>query len=258
MPRLRALIFDIDGTLAETERDGHRVAFNRAFADLGLDWRWDDATYCRLLSVTGGKERILHHWRSVDPDGASRPWTQTRVADIHRRKSAHYETLVSQGAIALRPGVRRLLHEARDAGVRLAIATTTTLGNVTALLRHGLGADGEAWFEVIGAGDVVPRKKPAPDIYLKVLGDLKLRPEDCVAVEDSAHGLAAAAAAGLDTVITRSTYTRSDTFPGAVAVLDHLGEPDTPAEGTVRDLPWRGHVSLRTLETWHGTLAAAG
>lgn len=258
MPRLRALIFDVDGTLAETERDGHRVAFNRAFADLGLDWHWDDATYCRLLAVTGGKERILHFWRTMDPEAASRPWTHTRVADIHRRKSAHYEALVSQGAITLRPGGRRLLKEARESGLRLAIATTTTPGNVSALLRHSLGAHGEGWFEVIGAGDMVPRKKPAPDIYLKVLDELALAPNECLAVEDSAPGLAAALAAGLDTVVTRSTYTREECFPGALAVLDQLGEPDAPAEGAVRELPWRGHVTPRTLETWHGTLAAGG
>ncbi len=150
------------------------------------------------------------------------------VARLHAAKTRHYTELLAAGGIPLRPGVRRLLAAARAAGLRLAIATTTTPANVSALLRHALGPDAESWFEVIGAGDVVPAKKPAPDIYYYVLERLGLAPAACLAFEDSENGLRAARGANLATVVTVNDYTRGHDFGGAAIVLDHLGEQDRP------------------------------
>ena len=162
---LQALLFDVDGTLADTERDGHRPAFNQAFADAGLDWHWDAALYGKLLAVTGGKERMKYYIDRFRPDYRKPDNFDELVAGLHQAKTRHYSALAAKGGIPMRPGVRRLLAEARAAGLRLAIATTTTPENVTVLLEHSLGPGTPDWFEVIAAGDIVPAKKPAPDIY---------------------------------------------------------------------------------------------
>jgi HAD superfamily hydrolase (TIGR01509 family) len=250
-PTLQALIWDVDGTLAETERDGHRVAFNRAFAEAGLAWQWDVATYGELLKVTGGKERLLHWWRRVDPAAAADPRAAGVIGRLHERKTAHYVGLVEAGGVALRPGVRRLIGEAHAQGVVLAIATTTSQANVDALLRTTLGDAAPRRFAVVGAGDVVAAKKPAPDIYRWVLDRLGLPPEACLAIEDSAAGLAAAHGAGLAVVLTRSLYTLDEPADAALADLDGLGSAATPACGRVLLRPWQGRVDLATLRRWH-------
>ncbi len=224
------LIFDIDGTLADTERDGHRVAFNRAFQEAGLDWDWSIDLYGNLLDVAGGKERILHYIDTYEPSFASPNGLEDFIEKLHTPKSQHYKSLVREGLISLRPGVRRLIQEAREQGVRLAIATTSSLDNVLALLETTLGSDSPAWFETIAAGDVVPHKKPDPAVYLHVLEVMNLQPENCVAIEDSYQGLQAALQAGLKTVITLNDYTRHQDFSGAALVLSHLGDPDAPFE----------------------------
>lgn len=226
MKTLQALIFDVDGTLADTERDGHRVAFNLAFAEHGLDWNWDEGLYGELLTVTGGKERIRHFVERHATDVAGRPDFNALVAALHATKTEHYVRLVASGQLPLRPGVARLINEARAAGLRLAIATTTTPENVEALLRATMAPDAMNWFEVIGAGDVVPAKKPAPDIYHWVLERLELAPDVCLALEDSENGLAASLGAGIPTLITENAYTRGQNFGGALAVLPDLGEVD--------------------------------
>lgn len=226
-PELSALIFDVDGTLAETEEEGHRPAFNRAFRDAGLAWRWDEATYARLLKVTGGKERIAAWCREADPAALARPDFAAWAAGLHAAKTRHYAATVRQGGVTLRPGIHRLVHEARAAGVKLAIATTTTEQNVLELLAAAWGAESAGWFSVIGAGDVVPNKKPAPDIYLHVLQALGLPPHAALAIEDSAVGAASALAAGLPVLVTRSRYTAADTMPaGLLADLPMLGPGD--------------------------------
>lgn len=248
---LRALIWDVDGTLAETERDGHRVAFNRAFEEAGLPWHWDVSTYGELLKVAGGKERLLHWWRGLDAEVASRADALAIVQRLHERKTAHYAALVHSGAVTLRRGVERLLVQARTQGLRLAIATTTTEANVAALLRTTLGDAAPGWFDAIGAGDVVPAKKPAPDIYHWVLDRLGLHAGDVIALEDSANGVAAAHGAGLAVVLTRSLYTAGEPTGPVLADLDGLGSEARPARGSVHGRPWQGVVDLPTLRRWH-------
>ena len=229
---LEALIFDVDGTLSDTERDGHRVAFNMAFDEYGINWHWDEATYGELLAVTGGKERMHYFYdnftaaRDIDPGQAAR--LDELIRDLHKAKTRHYTELLATGAIPLRPGVARLLMEARQQGLRLAIATTTTPANVTALLKHTLGEASIGWFEVIAAGDIVPAKKPAADIFTYTLRQMQLEPARCLAFEDSHNGLLSSTGAGLETVVTVNGYTRHHDFSGAVLVLDNLGEPEQP------------------------------
>jgi HAD superfamily hydrolase (TIGR01509 family) len=231
MKTLEALIFDVDGTLAETERDGHRVAFNLAFEEFDLPWRWPVGLYGQLLRVAGGKERICHYLRRYrsDFDGDDRTIEELAIA-LHRAKTKHFQTLVERNVIPLRPGVRRLLEAARQEGVRLAIATTSAKDSVIPLLEHLLGPESPAWFELIAAGDMVPAKKPAPDIYNMVVETMDLSPATCLAIEDSQQGLEAATAAGLTTVVTVNDYTRDHSLRSARLVINHLGEPNLPFE----------------------------
>lgn len=222
---LAALIFDVDGTLADTE-EAHRQAFNMAFQDARLGWHWDRALYARLLDVAGGKERLQHYWRltqrAAPPPGL--------LDTLHAGKTRHYAHLVA--GVSLRDGVPDLFEEARAARLALAIATTTTPANIDALLRPHLGPHWRRRFAAIGDGASVGasgRKKPAPDVYLAVLAQLGagsrsgLGAAHCLAFEDSMNGLAAARAAGIATIVTPTAYTAHHDFSGALAVQDRVG-----------------------------------
>ncbi|MDC9714756.1 MAG: HAD-IA family hydrolase [Gammaproteobacteria bacterium] len=224
---LKALIFDVDGTLANTERDGHLIAFNLAFKELRLDWAWSNELYHQLLDVTGGQLRIKHYLKNHKPEFECED-VDAFAKKVHGLKTQIYVRLVDTGAIPLRTGVVRLFNEAHKAGLRLAIATTTTPANVDALIINTLGKEALDWFEVIGAGDCVPNLKPAGDVYRWVLEQMNLAPNQAIAFEDSHNGIVAATEAGLKTLVTINEYTESHNFDGAMTVLNHLGEPDTP------------------------------
>jgi HAD superfamily hydrolase (TIGR01509 family) len=256
MSQLQALIFDVDGTLADNERDGHRVAFNRAFAEYGLDWHWDIPLYGELLQVTGGKERMRFFVERYLPEGRfSAAELDALILALHPLKTRHYGQIIRSGELPLRPGVERLIREARAAGIRLGIATTSVRENVVALIESTLGAQAVSWFDVIAAGDVVPNKKPAPDVYRYALAELGLTAADCLAVEDSDNGLRAALAAGIATLVTVNGDTCEQNFDGAALVVDQLGEPDAPfavLHGNAGDARWVDCALLRRLHA-HST-----
>lgn len=212
MTDLKAIIFDVDGTLAETE-DAHRRAFNKTFTEFGLGWRWTQGLYRELLKVSGGKERIKAFAPATD---------DALVARLHGRKTELYTAEVAAG-MPFRPGIARLIEEARAAGLRLAVATTTTRANVLALLDGATGGAGHQWFEMMACADDAPTKKPDPLVYRLVLERMGLAGHECLAVEDSTNGVRAATGAGIPVVVTESVYTIGDDFTGALAVLSDLG-----------------------------------
>jgi len=222
---LQALIFDVDGTLADTER-AHMAAFNHAFKEMGMDWVWDEVTYTQLLDVSGGKERILHYWKQVNPDmkALNALDLSDRIDRIHQLKTAAYEHAVNSGEVSLRPGVLRLMDEALAAGLQLAIATTTSPVNIAALLRHAIGADWRMNFSAIGDASTAPIKKPHPQVYLQMLAALQLPAAQCLAFEDSSNGLQAATAAGLATIVTPNSFTAHHDFTAALHVVPDLSQ----------------------------------
>ncbi len=246
---LQALLFDVDGTLADTERDGHRVAFNQAFADAGLDWDWSVEIYGKLLAVTGGKERIRHYLDHYNTEFDRPAALDDFIIGLHQSKTRHYTELLNTGAIPLRVGVLRLLKEARAAGLRLAIATTTTPANVSALLKNTLGEDGESWFEVIAAGDIVPAKKPASDIYTYAMQAMNLTEKECIAFEDSENGIKSSMGANLKTIITINDYTVKHDFTGAAIVMDCFGEPDQAFNVISGDAGDKTYVDIELVNT---------
>jgi len=213
-----ALIFDVDGTLAETE-EAHREAFNATFSAAGLDWHWDQALYCELLKVTGGKERMRAYLESSCPVLAI---SDAVIADLHRQKTKAYSEIIAGGGVRLRPGIRELIQFARSQGMKVAVATTTNPPNVEGLCIACWGQPAADVFDVVAAGDEAPNKKPAPDIYNIAMDRLGLAPEQCIAFEDSRNGLLSAKSASLRVVITPSRYSASDDFTGADIVLPDL------------------------------------
>lgn len=226
---LKAVVFDVDGTLAETE-EIHRKAFNEIFRQQGLSWNWSKQRYKELLAVTGGKERMRHFIEAYAPDdGGALTWEE--IAAMHAAKTRRYKELVTSGDMELRPGVAGFIAACREQGLRLAIATTTSRSNVDALLSTTLGPDSLRWFEAIGAGEQAERKKPAPDVYEWVLAQLDLPACHCLAVEDSFNGVQAALAAGLPCLVTPSFYTEGEDFSGALEVAATLEQVSLDALG---------------------------
>jgi HAD superfamily hydrolase (TIGR01509 family) len=222
-----ALIFDVDGTLADTE-ELHRQAFNEAFFSCGVGWRWGPALYSDLLHITGGKERMANYISQLRIPAAERARLLRLIPRMHAAKTHLYRELVALGHLRPRAGVLRLMREARQAGLKLAIASTTAPENVELLLLASFGEDAPGWFGAIATGDVVAHKKPAPDIYNLALGMLGIGPDRAIAFEDSAVGVHAAKAAGLFTVATPTVWTLGQDFGRADLILTSLADPDTP------------------------------
>jgi HAD superfamily hydrolase (TIGR01509 family) len=221
---MQALIFDCDGVLVDTERDGHRVAFNQAFAKAGLDVSWDVDLYGELLKIAGGKERMRHYFESAGwPPGAATD-KDAYLAELHRTKTAIFADLINQGQLSLRPGVLRLIDEAINAGIRLGVCTTSNPKSIDAVLDL-MGPERKAKFEFVLAGDIVSRKKPDPEIYELALAKLGIPAGECIVVEDSRNGLLAATGAGLPCFVTTSTYTTEEDFSEAVGIAAELGDP---------------------------------
>ena len=226
-----ALILDCDGVIADTERFGHLVAFNQTFAEFGLPVRWSVAQYREKLLIGGGKERlaslltpefIVAAGLPADPEGQ-----RAAVAAWHRRKTELYLDLVASGAVPPRPGIARLVAAALDAGWLVAVASTSAQASVTATLERAVGT-GLAERVRVFAGDIVPHKKPAPDIYLLALRDLGVPATAAVVVEDSRNGLLAAAGAGIACLITVNDFTTDEDFSAAALVVSALGDPGDP------------------------------
>ena len=232
--KLEALIFDVDGTLADTEL-AHLAAFNQAFAQEGIGWQWDVPLYTQLLEVSGGKERMLHYWKQVRPDVTDLGnGVQATIARLHELKTAAYEQAVRDGAVQLRPGVLALIEAAHAEGLRLAIATTTSAVNIVALLRRAIGPDWQRFFTVVEDASTAPRKKPDPMVYQQTLARLAVPAAACLAFEDSANGLMAARTAKLATIVTPNDFTAHHDFTGALRVLPDLAG-----------------VSVAQLREWH-------
>ena len=219
---LKAIIFDVDGTLAETE-ETHREAFNATFKEFGLPWVWSQALYAELLKTTGGKERMTTYLR----DHLNQPADQEKIAEIHMRKTAVYGELIANGAAALRPGIADLLRDAARKGIRLAVATTTNRPNVDRLTEACFGKAAGDVFEVIAAGDEVNKKKPASDVFDLAVSGLGLDPSECVGLEDSRNGLQSCTDAGVRCVVSPGVYTLGSDFSEAAAVIDCFSEIDT-------------------------------
>lgn len=225
---LRALIFDLDGTLADTE-EAHRQAFNAAFIELELWWDWSPERYAQLLQVSGGRERIAHYAATLEATPEARARVLSSVDMIHATKTRIYKDLLESFKLPLRPGVTKLIGDARAAGVKLAIATTTTSANLEALVNAALGRGAMGWFATIAAGDSVANKKPAPDIYQRALQGLRLPAKSCMAFEDSVNGLRAARAAGLFTVVAPTRWNVGQDFDAAQLLLNTLAQTDLAA-----------------------------
>ncbi len=245
-----AVVWDVDGTLAETERDGHRVAFNEAFARHGLPWRWDEEHYGRLLRVAGGRERLIHDLEQRLDGPADEGSRRALAQALHETKNTLYAGIVGQGRIPLRPGVLPLLRECRARRVPMAIATTSSRANVAALLSAGIGSTWKSWFVARVCGEDVTRKKPDPEVYCRAVAALGMPAGKVLAIEDSPDGVTAARRAGLPVIVTRSHYFRDAAFAGAVAVGPGLGHragwaPPAPTGGSED-----GRITFDDLAGW--------
>ena len=250
-PTLQALIFDVDGTLADTERFGHRPAYNQAFDDLGADWSWSESEYGELLEVEGGYERLRHYLAFYQPDFEPEAGQDDFLDAAYERKNQYYRERLASGAVPLRPGIRRLIAEARADGLRLAIASSSLRANVMALLSQILVEPPEEVFDAIVTGSDAAEKKPSADIYRRVLERLELDASACVAIEDSENGCLSAVRAGVTTIVTTSSYTGHHDFTGAALVADSLGDPDRPWRVLAGLQPGTEYLDINALRLIH-------
>lgn len=227
MEKLDTIIFDVDGTMADTE-EVHRLAFNFVFDEYGLDWNWTPALYEQLLAISGGRERITAYGKELRSRFGSDDEFRDFVITMHQAKTRKYAAMLTEGEVRLRSGVRRLIDEARAAGITLAIATSSAYTNAETLLDNNLPPGWRDWFSAIETCDSISQKKPSPAVYNAVISKLGCDVECTLALEDTPNGLFAASAAGLATIVTTHRFTRDQAFPDAALVVDSVGEPDAP------------------------------
>ena len=223
---LQALLFDCDGVLAETERDGHRVAYNQSMMENGIDAKWSIEEYAELVLISGGKERLRYYFKKNPEKFPAERFDDELIQKIYLKKTALFKEMINTGALPPRPGVGRIINEAHEKGVQLFVCSTSHRESVEALLSHNYGTHVVKWFTELFCGDSVARKKPAPDIYILVRDTYKLDTERCIVIEDSRNGLLAAKGAGMHCFITSSFYTKDEDFKEADAVVTCLGDSD--------------------------------
>ena len=248
MNRLKAIIFDVDGTLADTE-EVHRLAFNHSFSEFGLGWNWTPDLYEELLSISGGRERIAAYGKELRGRFSSDTEFREFVVSLHKAKTRKYAAMLTEGEVALRPGVARLIDQARDAGLVLGIATSSASSNAETLLDNNLAPGWRDWFTAIETCDSIAHKKPSPAVYNAVLDQLGTEIDHIVALEDTQNGLRAATAAGLTTVVTTHRFTRNHDFPNAELVIDSIGEPDDPFAVAAGETYGHQYLDLELLDT---------
>lgn len=248
MPKLKGIVFDLDGTIADTE-EVHRLAFNAAFQEAEVEWQWSRELYADLLSVAGGRERIAHYARVYWPEFRPVEFDlDDFVGQLHYAKTRIYQRMIAEGAASLRPGVARLIAELKAAGVKLAIATSTARANVHTLMETAFGNDWSATFPIVVTCTELKAQKPSPAVYEQALQQLGLTNRDVVAIEDTHNGYLAARNAGIVTIVTTHFYTRQHEFSDAALVLDNLGEPHEPFNAIGGNPHGASHVDLALLK----------
>ena len=250
--KLQAILFDCDGVLAETERDGHRVAYNAAFRKMSIDACWDPDLYKKLVMISGGKERMRTYFSSLPEKFPQDQYNSHLIQLLYERKTRIYQKICYNGLLPTRPGIVRLIQEAHQASVGLFVCSTSHKDSVEALLCANAGAESLSWLTDLFCGDIVPRKKPAPDIYNAAIQKHHLDPSSCVVIEDSRNGLLAAKGAGISCIVTPSFYTIGEDFSEADAVISSLGDPGGPKTELIRGGKLRithSYVSLEDLRT---------
>ncbi len=247
---LQAILIDMEGSIVESE-EIHRRAFNAAFRECGMAWHWDRAIYKQLLSIAGGLERLKHYITRTAPDIMKRPDGFSFLDSMHKAKNIAYAQLVEREGVSPRPGVERLLTEARRRDIKLAVVTSATLETVHTVIGKALGDDALQWFEVIADGGKVPAKKPAPDIYIWATEEMGVPVSACLSFEDTPRGVKGSMAAGVPAVATVSSYTYDEDFDGALAVISHLGNPDQPFKMLAGSAFGADYVTVDLLRKWH-------
>ncbi|MCL2126702.1 MAG: HAD-IA family hydrolase [Treponema sp.] len=249
--KLQALLFDCDGVLAETERDGHRVAYNQAMRDMGIDGEWSEEEYSELLLTAGGKERLKYYFNKYPSKFPSDKYNSDLIQEIYLKKTGIFKSMADNGALPPRPGIARFFREAHEKGILFFVCSTSHYESVQTLLRRNYGEECLAWCAKLYCGDVVARKKPAPDIYLFAKNEYNLDASRCFVVEDSRNGLLAACGAGMHCLITQSFYTVEEDFSEADIVTTCLGDPEGEQSRILkssRPVPDRGYVTVDDLD----------